>query len=746
MKHFALAGNPNSGKTTLFNSLTGSSAHVGNWPGVTVDKRTGTYKKLKEKIEIVDLPGIYSLSPYTPEEIVSRNYIIDEKPDCIVNVIDSTNIERNLYLTTQLLEIDIPVIIALNMTDILRKNGEEIKAHELALTLDVPIIEISALRGENLDELMSVAYEASLKERKGYIVFKESPLYHLVRDVKIAFSAQKVPNSLFHAVKLVEEDELEVKDHEDLLPMVNEFKNTFSDDTFGSDFEALVADARYGYISKILEAVVIHRKGEAAQSRSEKIDKVLTHKIWSIPIFLFIMFLFFHFTFGNDLFFMGQMGLKITNEVAINFFTGMKYKSGMIMNGIPSLGVFLHNWTSWFTGHIVDGFGGTISSCGYNGIFALNGVRDTWYASLICDGLLKGLDAVISFIPQILLLFLFIAILEDSGYMARVAFILDRAFRRFGLSGKAFIPMLTGFGCTVPAIMATRTLEDEKEKNRTIRLLTCFSCGAKAPIWTLLAAVGTMAGLAGDLFVFVIYIGGIALAIILAIFMKLIDRHQYVSPFIMELPQYHLPQARNVGAHLWDKFKHYITKAGTVIAASLIVIWFFQSFGWQNGQFGMVSLDQSMLSYFGRGLRYLLYPTGWVIDSQDGWKYAVGTLSGMIAKENVVGTLAEFGLNASTIKLTTYGVYAFAFFNLLSFPCVTALATAYNEQTNKEFFKTLLFWFLVSFGISSVTYWLGYLFELIWWVGLVVVILIISIIVISSIVIIKRNKKELVIN
>ncbi|MBP5216722.1 MAG: ferrous iron transporter B, partial [Bacilli bacterium] len=421
-KHFALAGNPNSGKTTLFNSLTGSTAHVGNWPGVTVDKREGTYKKLSEPIDIIDLPGIYSLSPYTSEEIVSRNYILDEKPDCVINVVDGTNLERNLYLTTQLLEIDVPVVVALNMSDVLRKRGNSIELDVLSKRLGVPVIAISALKEENLDGLMIAAYEASKNKREGFSVIENKDLFHLIRDIKIAFEGKGVENPLFHATKLVELDEIESKMHEDLLPMVEAFKQTFEDDTFGSDFEALIADARYQFITEHFHDLFpnAEKQGETKEKKlttTDKVDRVLTHRIWGLPIFAVVMFLIFHLTFSENLFFTFA---NIESEGWINFFTGMRYE-GEAMVGIPSPGIFLQNWFGWFTDSLIIG---NLASV----------MPEAWYTSLLLDGVLAGLSAVLSFVPQILLLFVFIAILEDSGYMARIAFILDRAFRRFGLS------------------------------------------------------------------------------------------------------------------------------------------------------------------------------------------------------------------------------------------------------------------------------------------------------------------------
>ena len=447
----------------------------------------------------------------------------------------------------------------------------------------------------------------------------------------------------------------------------------------------------------------------------------------AIPIFYFFIF---HFTFSQDLFFMGAMGLRITNPIAINIFSGLN-SDLTELKGIPCLGAFLKNWMACGTSNLTNLF---------SNIFINIGQRSSWYASLICDGLLKGLEAVLNFIPQMLLLFFFIAILEDSGYMARIAFILDRAFRKFGLSGKAFIPMLTGFGCSVPAILATRTLQNEKVKNRTIRLITCFSCGAKAPIWTLLASLGVLGGFQGDLFVFSIYLAGIVLAIVLAIFMKLFDKNIYTSPFIMELPNYHLPQLKNVGSLLWEKLKHFLVKAGTVIAACLIILWFLQSFGIENNSFTLVKdTSHSFIAYIGKGLQYVFYPCGWAI-GPDGWKYTVSSLTGLVAKENVVSSISIFFNETSTISLPAYGIFSFAIFNLLTLPCIAALSAARSEQTKMEFLKTLLFWFLLSYITSALVFWTGKLFEVNLAAGIIVISILFIGVVTSGILVSHRNK------
>ena len=732
----ALAGNPNCGKTTLFNSLTGATAHVGNWPGVTVDKKEGTYKKLSEPIHIIDLPGIYSLSPYTPEEVVSRNYILDEKPNCVINVVDATNLERNLYLTTQLLEIDIPVVVALNMADIVRKNGDKIDAKGLQEKLGVPVVEISALRSEGLKELMDAAYDACHHYRKGTTILEDKELAHLISDVTIAFRGKGVQSPLFHAIKLVELDEIETKMHPELISMVDEYKESHKDDIFADDFEALVADARYQYIAK--HYATHYQKSEQSEknddgkqvTKSDKIDKVLTHRIWALPIFVLIMFLVFHLTFSEDLFFLNRwFHVEFNHEIFINICTGMGYE-GEPMAGIPSPGVFLQNWFGWATGSLID----VVSNA-----FESAGVRETWYASLLCDGLLTGLDAVLSFVPQVMVLFLFIAILEDSGYMSRVAFILDRAFRKFGLSGRAFIPMLSGFGCSVPAIMATRTLEDKRERNRVIRLMTCFSCGAKAPIWALIAGIGALAGFAGDIFVFSIYLGGIATAIIFALFMKLFSKDQYVSPFVMELPAYHAPQARNVGAYLWEKFKHYMIKAATIIAAATIVIWFLSNFNW-NLTLGLVDIEQSILADLGRVFAYFYYPLGWA-QGVDGWKYTVSTITGLIAKEQVVDTMAVLGLNEETVLLTGAQAYSFAVYNLFTIPCFAAIGAAFGEQKGKEFWLTMLWWFVMSYAVAALVFGVGALYGVAIWAGILLTLAIIGLVVAAGIIVTRRNKK-----
>lgn len=737
---FALAGNPNCGKTTLFNTLTGSTAHVGNWPGVTVDKREGVYKKLSEQVSIVDLPGIYSLSPYTPEEIVSRNFIVDEKPECVINVIDATNLERNLYLTTQILEIDVPVVIALNMIDAVNKNGDKINTKELSNVLGVPVCEISALKGTGIKELMELAYKTAKTKRTGKTVLADSKVNGLVEEVKNLLVEKNVESPLFHAVKLIEADSEEVKSHKDLISLVDEKKAKVDTSDFDGDFEGLIADARYKYITKNFSKTVTKSKNNTGETKSDKIDKVLTHKIWGIPISLVIMFVVFHFVFSEDLFGLNAIfNLTISNKGWINFFTGMGYDgmleevlgeggtaADVVLEGIPSLGVFLQSWMGFVTGSIIDLFNSFMP-------------EGTWYTGLVVDGLLTGIDAIFSFLPQILLLFLFISILEDSGYMARVAFIMDRAFRKFGLSGKAFIPLLMGFGCSVPAMMSTKTLEDQKERDLTIRLTPFFSCGAKAPIWAMLATA-VAGSFLGDVFVFSIYLLGIVVAIISALIMKAFSKSSDVPPFIMELPAYHLPQVKNLLAHLWEKLKHFVYKASTIITASIILIWFLKSFRWNfwSGMLSEEEIGESILASLGKVLQYVFYPCGWSMGA-DGWKYTVASITGLIAKEDVVTTMATLGLEEGTINLSNAAIYSFAAYNLFTFPCFAALATAKGESSKKGFLVTILWWLCASYVISLVIYWIGVLFQLGWYFGLLAVVALVAVFVVLGKYVVKKR-------
>ena len=731
MLKFALAGNPNCGKTTLFNTLTGSTAHVGNWPGVTVDKREGVYKKLSEHINIVDLPGIYSLSPYTPEEVVSRNFILEEKPDCVINIVDATNLERNLYLTTQITEIDVPVVVALNMIDAVKKSGDKLDAKKLEREIGVPVVEISALKEEGVKELMERALEAAKQKRDGKTVLAGTPLDHVISDVRIALKGKGVDNPLFHAVKLTEGDELEVASHPEEMRMVEEFKAQFKDDVFEGDFEAMVADERYKYISTHFSGALTRVPKKENLSKSDKADKVLTHRIWGIPIFLVILFAVFHLTFGTDLLYLNAI-FGFANDVntgngVLDAFVTVFYSS----EGISTPGAIVFN----FMGFITDQIGGGIA------LGMENAGAAEWAQGLVNDGIWGGLSGILSFIPQILVLFLFISILEDSGYMARVAFILDRAFRKFGLSGRAFIPMIMGFGCSVPAAINTRTLADEKERIMTNRVIPFFTCGAKAPI--LAAVCGALAAhytnLDGGLLTFALYVFGMVMAVVTVAFMRQTSMRGEVPPFIMELPAYHAPQFRNLMLHLWDKLKHYIKKAFTIILASSIVIWFLSNFSWS---WQLVGIEDSILYNIGTFVQWICTPMGFGLQlGKFGWVFVVAAVTGLIAKENVITTFyvlvpaigavlpdwddGESGIGAvmalmESTGVTWQGLIAFCVFNMLTIPCFAAAAAVRGETPKGKFKNTVAFWMITSYLTATIVYtvlsW--------WWTAFILVALI----------------------
>lgn len=823
MKRFALAGNPNCGKTTLFNSLTGSTAHVGNWPGVTVDKRDGVYKKCAEPISIVDLPGIYSLSPYTPEEVIARNYVLDEKPDCVINIVDATNLERNLYLTTQLLEIDVPMVVALNMIDAVEKAGDKIDEKALENKLGVPVVKISALKEKGLKELMDKAYNESKKKRVGITVLKDSPLAHVIGDVKIALEGQNVANPLFHAVKLVENDEIEVKMHKETVGMVSAFKKTFNDDIFGNDFEALVADARYKYISRNFAPVVTRKNKEKFKtSASDKADKVLTHKVWGIPIFLVVLFLIFHLTFSENLFFINGFGdgwmpslsdneafLEKDDDGNVVYEDDLDYymtengdyltvgSEGVTDNGngtysiegedgefvaddegrlgsrvpvlnyggrwlatiydgtIYSPGVVVNNiWNDMIVGEIAGRIQEAVDG---------SGMAD-WAKGLINNGIIDGITAVLSFLPPILVLFLFFSILEDSGYMARIAFILDRMFRKFGLSGRAFLPMIMGFGCSVPAMINTRTLADEKERTATVRVIPFFSCGAKLPILTAVAGalvIGT--GISADLITYSMYLLGIITAIVSVLLMRSTSLKGETPPFIMELPAYHAPQFKNLMAHLWDKTKHFVKKAFTIILASTIVIWFLTHFDFQWHILADEKINESILAKISMLVQPIFTPVGFGSQlGEYGWVFVLAAVSGLIAKENVISTFgtlaaclianpavaAEIGLANITSEagvgavkamilatgISVPGLLAFIAFNMTTIPCFAAVGTAKAELQDKKRYKwTLLFWIATSYVVSAMVYTIGSW----WWTAFIWA----AVVAAVAVVIVMRNKK-----
>ena len=738
MKTFALAGNPNCGKTTLSNALTGSTAHVGNWPGVTVDKREGVYKGKDEKVAIIDLPGIYSLSPYTPEEVISRNYILDEKPDGIINIIDATNLERNLYLTTQILEMDVPVIIALNMMDEVEKVGDKIDVKALEKAVGVPVVAISALRKTGIKELMDKAVAMSA-ERKGVTVLG-GELTGKIERARQFFAQEKVASPLFHAVKMLENDEIELA-HRGA-------KEVLAEIAAGDDLEAVIADERYKYISANFSSAKA-KKSKEVLTKSDKIDKVLTHRVWALPIFVVILFLIFHLTFSENLFYLNGFTesqawmptlFDPVDEGGLgweeNF--GTKLLACIYDGAVFSPGVILTNLLNFILDYISEGVSLFIDVC--------HGAP--WVESLVVDAVFGGIFAVLGFLPQILTLFLAFSILEDSGYMARVAFVLDRIFRRFGLSGRAFMPMIMGFGCSLPAMINTRTLADEKERTATIRVIPFFSCGAKLPILTAMAGgILEVFGFGNvDAITFAMYISGIVIAICSVLLMRNTTLKGDTPPFIMELPAYHLPGFRNLMLHLWDKTKHFVKKAFTIIFASTVIIWLLQSFSWDwkfllqdaqelyetgweslEGVEGLVNVrtDKSILGSLGMFIQPLFTPLGFgsQLGQQYGWVFAVAAITGLVAKENVIAT---FGALAAVVAgqyidweanevatavamisgtgITWQAVIAFIIFNMTTIPCFAACATAKGELPKGKFKWTVLFWVVTSYLASAMFY------------------------------------------
>ena len=723
MLKFALAGNPNSGKTTLFNALTGSTAHVGNWPGVTVDKKVGTYKKGETPAEVIDLPGIYSLSPYTPEEVIARNFLLEESPDCIINIVDATNLERNLYLTTQLMEIGVPMILALNMTDVLDKRGDRIDVRALEKRIGLPVVEISALKGKNVEDLMSRAMQAAQNKYVGTSVLKDSLLGSAIANAEIALQLKGVPAPLFHAIKLVEKDEIEVKNHPAEAQAAEAFikENVCMPNGQACDVEAEIADARYKYITAHFSSTLTRARKHSHDTltKSDKADKVLTHKIWGLPIFLGILFLIFHFTFSENLFFLGSI-IKPFGEWAGE--EGSTWKTIFFAGGLNSPGVILFNAMDAFTSKI-----GEWLALGLDGLGASPAV-----AGLVVDGIWGGIAAVLSFLPQILVLFLFFSILEDSGYMARVAFMLDRIFRRFGVSGRAFMPMIMGFGCSVPAMINTRTMADEREREATVRVIPFFSCGAKMPILLAIAgAIATMNGnLNADIITYSMYLLGIVVALVSLLVMRKTTMRGEASPFIMELPLYHMPGFRSLMLHLWDKAKHFVQKAFTIILVSCVIIWFLSNFGWDWRYLGEEHMDKSILASFGKLIQPIFTPLGFGSQlNTNGWVFAVAAITGLIAKEDVIatfGTLAaciggviadlevegagEVAAIISKTGVSVPALIAFIAFNMLTIPCFAAVAAAKGEIGKGKFKWTLVFWLFTSFMVSSIVYCFGSMF------------------------------------
>lgn len=663
----ALAGNPNCGKTTLFNALTGSNQFVGNWPGVTVEKKEGKLKGHKD-VTLIDLPGIYSLSPYTLEEVVARNYLINEKPDAIINIVDGTNVERNLYLSTQVMELGIPVIIAVNMMDVVEKTGDKIHIDKLGKKLGCEVVEISALKGKGIKELA----EKSVKLAQNKMA--SAPVHEFANEVESAIGSVEdkisfdVPDAQkrFFAIKLLEKDDKiseQMKSVPDVSAEIKQLEDAFDDDT-----ESIITNERYVYISSIIDECYTKSNKGKKLSTSDKIDRIVTNRWLALPIFAVVMFIVYY------------VSVTTVGTWATDWANDGVFGEGWNFLGIESL-------------HI-PGIPDLIGS-GLNAI----GCAD-WLQGLILDGVVAGVGAVLGFVPQMLVLFIFLAFLEGCGYMARVAFIMDRIFRKFGLSGKSFIPMLIGSGCGVPGIMASRTIENDRDRKMTIMTTTFIPCGAKLPIIALIAGAlfDGAAWVAPSA-----YFIGIAAVIISGIILKKTKMFAGdPAPFVMELPAYHLPTIGNVLRSMWERGWSFIKKAGTIILLSTIVLWFLQGFGWVDGHFGMLEteqLDSSILAKIGGVIAPIFAPLGW-----GDWKMAVAAVTGLIAKENVVGTFgvlfgfAEVAEDGAEIwgqlagSMSAVAAYSFLVFNLLCAPCFAAMGAIKREMNNVKWF-----WFAIGY-------------------------------------------------
>ena len=653
----ALAGNPNCGKTTLFNALTGSNQFVGNWPGVTVEKKEGKLKGHKD-VTIMDLPGIYSLSPYTLEEVVARNYLINERPDAIINIVDGTNIERNLYLSTQIMELGIPVVMAVNMMDLVEKAGDKIHTDKLSKLLGCEVVEISALKGTGIQKAAEKAI--SLAERKNEV----TPVHEFDSKVEDAITTvgtmlgMDIPEAQkrFFAIKLLEKDD-KIKEQMKQVPDVsNEIKAL--EDAFDDDTESIITNERYVYISSIIgKCVTKGQKG--GMTVSDKIDRIVTNRWLALPIFAVVMFIVYYVS-------------------------------------ITTVGGFLTDWTNDVL------FGDIIPPAIEKALVAVNCAD--WLQGLILDGIVAGVGAVLGFVPQMLVLFIFLAFLEGCGYMARVAFIMDRIFRKFGLSGKSFIPMLIGSGCGVPGVMASRTIESDRDRKMTIMTTTFVPCGAKLPIIALIA--GAFFNNAGWV-AWSAYFVGVAAIICSGIILKKTKMFSgEPAPFVMELPAYHMPTVGNVLRSMWERGWSFIKKAGTIILLSTIILWFLMSFGWVDGKFGMLDAEQlndSILASIGNVIAPIFAPLGWT-KAGEGWKMAVAAITGLIAKENVVATFgmlfgfAKVAEDGSEIwgnlaqVMTPIAAYGFLVFNLLCAPCFAAMGAIKREMNNAKWF-----WFAIGY-------------------------------------------------
>ena len=676
----ALAGNPNCGKTTMFNALTGANQYVGNWPGVTVEKKEGKLKskKVKEEVVVTDLPGIYSLSPYTLEEVVSRDYLLKENPDVIVDLVDATNIERNLYLTTQLIETGVPVVIALNMADLLEKRGIKIDVARLSMLLDCPIVETSALKGEGLDKLIDEAIKTAKKKEA------DLPKEIFNKDLEDAVSAaaEVLPSSIdankkrWYAVKFLEKDSKvaeSVKLTDNAAKKIEELRAGL-EKSHDDDMESIVTDERYRFIQKIVGTTV--KKGKDKLTTSDKIDKIVTNRILGIPIFIAVMFVVYYIS-------------------------------------VTTIGTIVTDWTNdTFVGGIQEIVGGFLEGIGTNDVVT----------SLVVDGVIGGVGAVLGFVPQMAILFLFLSILEDCGYMVRIAFVMDRVFRHFGLSGKSFIPLLISSGCGIPGIMASKTIEQDNDRRLTIMTATFIPCGAKLPVIALMGGVmaswATGSYEAGGFMAPAMYFMGIVAVLVAAIILKKTKPFSgKPAPFVMELPQYHVPQAKTVLLHVWERLKGFIIKAGTILFLACVVMWFLGGFGFENGGFGLVEESgNSLLAVIGGFIAPLFAPLGF-----GEWQPVAASLSGFTAKEAIVSTMGVLANvtgdteDAVTVAQavqtwfpTSLAALSFLIFNLLDSPCLAAIATmAQQMQSKKWFWFAILFQNIFAYIVCLCIYQIG---------------------------------------
>ena len=789
----ALAGNPNSGKTTLFNGLTGANQFVGNWPGVTVEKKEGRLKKQPD-VTITDLPGIYSLSPYTLEEVVARNYLINERPDAILNIVDGTNLERNLYLTTQLTELGIPVVVAVNMMDVVRKNGDTIDCGALTKALGCKVLEISALKGEGIMQAAQAALEAAKAGKTAPVHTFSEPVERVLKELEELVTAKPSEQRRWYAVKLFERDEKVMEQlhlDADVLSRIEEGVRAV-EDQLDDDAESIVTNERYAYIAQAMKGAVRQKKGPGKLSTSDKIDRVVTNRWAALPIFAVIMFLVYYVSvttvgtwatdwtndglFGDG-FHLFTIGSGDYNDAAEEYGDAANIVNGFIAdaaaNGTdtgdleaaldPASEVFseasaaaaLQSFAAGYdagdeitysvedeetlettykraTGADLSEAAGVMGEYGYadpdpaaygvwvpgipvligDGLSAVNCAD--WLSGLILDGIVAGVGAVLGFVPQMLVLFIFLAFLESCGYMARVAFILDRVFRKFGLSGKSFIPILVGTGCGVPGIMASRTIENERDRRMTVMTTTFIPCGAKLPFIAMVAGAifGGSPWIAPSA-----YFMGIAAIVISGIILKKTKLFRGdPAPFVMELPAYHMPTVGTILRSMWERGWSFIKKAGTIILLSTVLVWLLSYFGFVEGRFQMLAedqLDQSILAAIGNAVSWIFAPLGW-----GNWQATVATVTGLIAKENIVGTLGIlYNAGEGTVyetmaaAFTALSGYSFLAFNLLCAPCFAAMGAIKREMNSTK-------WFLIAigyqcglaYGIGLLIYQLGMLF------------------------------------